>query len=33
LKDAIEEGAASKVSKDYWRHLRHSIDGVEKEWL
>jgi hypothetical protein len=33
FKDAIEEAAASKVSNDYWQYLRHSIDGLEKQWL
>jgi hypothetical protein len=33
FKDAIEEAAASKVDNDYWQYLRHSIDGLEKEWL
>jgi hypothetical protein len=33
FKDAIEEAAASKVGDDYWRYLRHGIDGLEKEWL
>jgi hypothetical protein len=33
FKDAIEEAAASKVGNDYWRYLRQSIDGLEKEWL
>ena len=33
FRDAIEQAAASKVSNDYWRYLRHSIDGLEKEWL
>lgn len=33
FKDAIEEAAVSKVGDDYWRYLRHSIDGLEKEWL
>jgi hypothetical protein len=33
FKEAIEEAAASKVGNDYWRYLRHNIDGLEKEWL
>jgi hypothetical protein len=33
FKDAIEEAAISRVSNDYWRYLRHGIDGLEKEWL
>ena len=33
FKDAIEEAAASKVGNGYWRYLRQSIDGLEKEWL
>lgn len=33
FKNAIEEAAASKVSNDYWRYLRQSVDGLENEWL
>jgi hypothetical protein len=33
FRDAIEEAVTSKVGNDYWQYLRHSIDGLEKEWL
>ena len=29
----VLRAAASKVGNDYWRYLRHGIDGLEKEWL
>ena len=33
FQDVIEEAAASTVSNDYWRYLRHRVDGFEKQWL
>ena len=33
FQNAIEEAGTSKVGIDYWRYLRHRIDGLEKEWL
>jgi len=33
FQDVIEEAAASKVSSDYWRYVRHRVDGFEKQWL
>lgn len=33
FQNAIEEAGTSKVGSDYWRYLRHRIDGLEKEWL
>jgi len=33
FQDAIEEAAASKVTSEYWRYLRHRVGSLEKEWL